>query len=165
MNFDFKSTFEQYKTILPSRLKKLIRAGRRHNAALVLLVNVSAFCLMTYFYLENHFIPAVYGSKASGLFWIRLFSFLALVWTITTTYALSALVGKLPITLRLTQWLSEILIRSAERYPVIRTIFLRGLLLFSILIHLINRKQKPLALTFNPKYHNHESKNDPARLG
>lgn len=165
MNFDFKSTFKQYTTTLPSRLRKLLRAGRRHNAALVLLINVSAACLMTYFYLENHFIPAVYGSKSSGLFWIRLFSFLALVWTITTTYALSALVGKLPITLKITRRLSEILINSAERYPVIRIILLRGLLLFSFVVHMINRKQKPLALTFNPKYHNHESQNDPARLG
>jgi hypothetical protein len=166
MNFEIKSTFKIVIARSKALMRKTIRTCVRHYLLVVLMINLSALTLAIYFYLENLFIPAVYGSKSSGMLWIRLFSFLAFAWIVTTTYALVALLAALPLVRKITQAIHAWVEPRVEKYvPVLTFLFLRILLLFSATIYLVSRKQKSFSIMFNPKYHNHESKADPSSLG
>lgn len=166
MNFEIKSTFKILNDRLKAFLRKIIRTCTRHYLLVVLMINLSALALGMYFYLENLFLPAVYGSKPSGILWIRLFSFLAFAWIVTTTYALLALLAALPLVRKITRAIHAAIQPRVEKYlPVLTYLFLRILLLISAAIYLVSRKHKSFAVMFNPKYHNHESKADPSGLG
>jgi hypothetical protein len=166
MNFEFKSTFKIISARSKALIRKTIRTCIRHYLLVVLMINLSALILAVYFYLENLFLPAVYGSKSSGILWIRLFSFLAFAWIVTTTYALMALLAALPFVRKITQAIHAVVEPKVEKYlPVLTFLFIRMLLFLSAAIYLVNRKQKSLGIMFNPKYHNHESEADPSGLG
>jgi hypothetical protein len=166
MNFEFKSTFKIISARSKAFMRKTIRTCMRHYLLVVLMINLSALTLAMYFYLENLFLPAVYGSKSSGILWIRLFSFLAFAWIVTTAYALIVLLAALPFVRKITQAIHALVEPKIEKYlPVLTFILLRMLLVLSAAIYLVSRKQKSMGIMFNPKYHNHESEADPSGLG
>ena len=89
MNFEFKSTFkiENITRSIISFVGITFQVITKH-AVTLLVINLSALGLLGYLYFQNIFIPAVYGSKPSGEFWISFFQTSGILWSVSTAYAL-----------------------------------------------------------------------------